>query len=117
VTARGALIPFLLAALALTTPSCHRQTREEMRRERLDAFRAVLPADILASFDSIESEEDCTAVGEALKQARQEDPSLDAAMDSVMHAELIDTFTDTDVVQFFWLYFDYALETGTVRGP
>jgi hypothetical protein len=117
VIARGALIPFVLAGLALTTLSCQRQTREEMRRERLDTFRAVLPPEILASFDSIESEEDCAAIGEALSQARQENPSLDAAMDSLMHAELIDTFTDAEVVHFFWLYFDYALETGTVRGP
>jgi hypothetical protein len=117
VTARRVFIPFFLAVLALLAPSCSRQTREEMRRERLDAFRAVLPADILAMFDTIESEGACAAVGEALTRARQEDPTLDAAMDSVMHAELIDTFTDADVVHFFWLYFDYALETGTVRGP
>lgn len=110
-------IPLLLASLALLLPSCSRQTREEMRRERLETFRASLPADLLASFDAIASEEDCPPVGEALTRAREADPGLDAVLDSIMHAELIDTFTDTDVVHFFWLYFDHALETGTVRGP
>lgn len=99
------------------TSSCSRQTREEMRRERLDSFRSILPEPLRGSFDAIGAESDCAAVGAALSVVRADDPVLDAAVDSVMHAELIDTFTDEEVIYFFWYYFDNAIETGTVRGP
>jgi len=106
----------VLVAAAVTAAGCG-STREEMRRERLDTFRSVLPGELLAAFDAIEAETGCAAVGQMLSEARAGDPRLDAAVDSIMHAELIDTFSDVEVVTFFWLYFDHALETGTVRGP
>ena len=111
------LLPLMLTIAAMGTGSCARQTREDMRQERLDSFRAVLPAEIRESFDAIGEEADCASVGAALSEARTDDPTLDAAVDSVMHAELIDTFTNEEVIYFFWFYFDNAIETGTVRGP
>jgi len=117
VRVQALLLPLVLTVTAMGSASCSRQTREEMRRERLDSFRSVLPDQIRGSFDAIETESDCAAVGAALSTARAEDPMLDADVDSVMHAELIDTFTDEEVIYFFWFYFDNAIETGTVRGP
>lgn len=52
-----------------------------------------------------------------LASARAGDPSLEARVDSIMHAELIDTFNDSDVVYFFWYYFADALEKGRIPEP
>jgi len=97
--------------------SCSRETREESRQVRLDTFRSVLTSDLQVSFDAITSEEDCEAVGSMLTTAMEEDLTLSMAIDSIKHAELIDTFTEEEVIYFFWYYFDHAIETGTVRGP
>lgn len=77
----------------------------------------ALPREVRSSFDSIESRRDCQATAALLEEARLSDPELDAVLDSIVHAELIDTFTDEEVVYYFWYYFDYAIETGSVRGP
>jgi hypothetical protein len=34
-----------------------------------------------------------------------------------MHAELIDCFTDDEMVHFFWLYFAFSLEGNAVPDP
>lgn len=52
-----------------------------------------------------------------LTAARGADPALDAAMDSIMHAELIDCFSDSDLVYFFWYYFADAIEKGRIPEP
>lgn len=113
---RAAAVTVLVVAAALTI-SCQRETREESRQARLDTFRAALPSEVRTSFDAISSEEDCAAVGLMLTEALSEDPSMAMTVDSIIHAELIDTFTDEEVVYFFWFYFAHAIETGTVRGP
>ena len=113
---RAAVVTSLVLAAALAI-SCQRETREESRQTRLDTFRGALPSEVRTSFDTISNEEDCTAVGLMLTEALEEDPSMAMTVDSIMHAELIDTFTDEEVVYFFWYYFAHAIETGTVRGP
>ncbi|MCD4775669.1 MAG: hypothetical protein K8S15_06400 [Candidatus Aegiribacteria sp.] len=97
--------------------SCNQQTRSEGRQIRLDTFRASLPDDVRMEFDAISVSEDCEAVGLLLEEARNENPEVNAAVDSIVHAELIDTFSNEEIVYFFWYYFDYAIETGSVRGP
>lgn len=97
--------------------SCGTPTREESRQIRLDTFRSALPPAVLSSFDSISHEEDCVVAGALLDDAIEKDSSLEAVMDSIKHAELIDAFSSQDIVYYFWYYFAYALETGTVRGP
>lgn len=93
------------------------ESRLESRQARLDSFRHVLPEDVRLEFDSIENEVDCYAVGELLEQSRSEDADLNAAVDSIMHAELIDCFSDTELVRFFWYYFDYSIERNDVPNP
>lgn len=90
------------------------ETREESRQKRLDTFRAILPEEVLQQFNAIDSEADCERIGILLSQARVHDPELDAALDSIMHAELIDTFTDGELVRFFWYYFAYSIRIGAV---
>lgn len=107
----------LLAALLLSIGACDRESREESRQNRLDTFRAALPDSILTAFDSISDESDCEEVGIMLRNARTASPELSARLDSISHAELIDTFTEEEMVYFFWYYFDYAIQTGSVRGP
>ncbi|MBN2585756.1 MAG: hypothetical protein JXR55_00555 [Candidatus Fermentibacteraceae bacterium] len=97
--------------------SCDRETREEGRQRRLDTFRACLPDSIRESFDAVSDSDDCHDVGIMLEEARSRSAPLSAALDSIAHAELIDTFSDEEIVYYFWFYFDYAIETGSVRGP
>ncbi|OPL19376.1 MAG: hypothetical protein AVO35_10850 [Candidatus Aegiribacteria sp. MLS_C] len=109
---RALFVSFLLLAGA-----CGGETREEGRRDRLETFRAALPDSVRTAFDSISGESDCREVGEMLWRARGSSPELSARLDSIAHAELIDTFTEEEMVRFFWYYFDHAIETGSVRGP
>jgi len=88
--------------------------RTESRQQRLDSFRQILPESICTEFDLIQSQADCNQVGLLLAEARSADAGLNAVIDSVMHAELIDTFTETELVYFFWYYFASAIETGNV---
>lgn len=97
--------------------SCGTPSREESRQIRLDAFRNALPADVLVSFDSISTESDCIETGLLLDSAMSSDPSLAAVIDSIKHDELIDAFSNRDLVYYFWYYFAHALQTGTVEGP
>jgi hypothetical protein len=97
--------------------SCGPESRTEGRQRRLDSFRAVLPEDIRQAFDSIDAEDGCVSVALMLSDARERDPQLNAAIDSIMQAELIETFSDRDIVNFFWFYFAHAIETGTVPEP
>lgn len=107
-----AILPVLAVLLA-----CGPESRTEGRQRRLDGFRTVLPTDVREAFDGIESEGDCESVGQMLTEARAADPALDAAVDSIMDAELITEFSDTEIICFFWYYFAYAIETGTVPEP
>jgi hypothetical protein len=93
------------------------QSRTEGRRARLETFRDALPSEVRAAFDSIATQEECPRVGAMLSSARAADPRVDAVIDSIVHAELIDCFTDTEIVEFFWVYFDDALEKGLVPEP
>ena len=61
--------------------------------------------------------EDCADVGFLLEEARTCDISVDAVIDSIVRAELIDTFSNEEIVYFFWYYFAQAIETGSVREP
>ena len=97
--------------------SCGPESRTEGRQHRLDTFRAVLPEDVRTAFDNIDAEEGCEAVGLMLTEARAADLNLNAAVDSIMNVELIREFSDRDIVSFFWYYFAYAIETGTVPEP
>lgn len=107
----------LFVSFLLLTGACARETREESRRARLETFRAALPDSVRTAFDSISSESECPEVGEMITRARVSSPELSARLDSIAHAELIDTFTEEEMVYFFWYYFDHAIETGSVRGP
>lgn len=115
------MIRRLLLGLALSTcllvASCGQQSRAERRQARLDTFRQALPADIRAAFDSITTEQGCGAVGRMVTAARAADASFEARYDSIMHAELIDCFSDSEVVRFFRVYFADALRDGTVPEP
>jgi hypothetical protein len=91
--------------------------RSEGRQQRLNTFRQTLPEDICSAFDSIEDTSNCDRVGLLLSEARTTYPSLDAKLDSIMHAELIDSFTDSELIQFFWYYFAEPIRTGTVPEP
>ena len=111
-----------LAALAILPVfaillSCGPQSRTEGRQQRLDSFRAALPLDVRTAFDEIDAEEDCDAVALMLTEARASNPRVDTAIDSIMQEELILEFSDRDIVSFFWYYFAYAIETGTVPEP
>jgi hypothetical protein len=105
----------ILAVLAVL--SCGADSRAESRRQRLNTFREVLPQDVRQEFDGIRHESQCVQVGTLLTQAREEDADLDASIDSIMHAELIDCFTDDEMVHFFWLYFAFSLEGNAVPDP
>lgn len=107
----------LLVSGILVMSSCDRETRVESRRRRLDTFRECMPDSLRESFDAITGEEDCAAVGIMMERAMDDSPDFAAKLDSIVHAELIDTFTAEEIVYFFWYYFDYAIETGSVRGP
>lgn len=104
------LLPLILM---LVFVSCY-DSRTEERRKRLDTFREFLPADVCTEFDSIENLTDCRRVGMLVTEARAADSVFNLALDSIKHAELIDLFTDTELVQFFWYYFAKAIRTGTV---
>ncbi len=107
----------LIAALLIIGAACGPEGRIEGRQRRLDTFRSCLPPGVLSAFDAIESHDDCGDVARLLTLARTEDPGLDAVLDSVMHAELIDCFSDSDMVYFFWYYFADAIEKGRIPEP
>jgi hypothetical protein len=113
---RSSLIPVVLFGAFLTL-ACGPESRTAGRQRRLDTFRSVLPTEVLQSFDAIESEEDCEIVARGLTDAVTQDRELEMAIDSIMKAELIETFTDEEIIFFFWYYFAYAIETGTVPEP
>ena len=118
--ARTAALPLILTVLAsaaLTLAGCGPESRADGRQRRLDTFRNALPDSVLTAFDAIGSPGDCGAVARMLASARAADSSLEARIDSIMHAELIDTFNDSDVVYFFWYYFADALEKGRIPEP
>ncbi|MEN8209195.1 MAG: hypothetical protein ABFR50_08085 [Candidatus Fermentibacteria bacterium] len=108
------LLFFLMILIAL---SCNTDARAEGRLQRLDTFRASLPDHVRTEFDAISGREDCEHVGLLLEEARSNFPLLNTALDSIMRAELIDTFSNEEIVYYFWYYFDYAIETGSVGGP
>jgi len=97
--------------------SCQKETRADGRQRRLDTFKASLPVNLRMEFDAISDREDCEHVGFLLEEARNEFPELDSTLDSIIHAELIDTFSNREIVYYFWYYFDYAIETGSVGEP
>jgi len=97
--------------------SCTQETRTEGRQRRLNTFRASLPDNVRMEFDAISDSADCNEVGLLLEETREEYPEINAAIDSIVHAELIDTFSNEEIVYYFWYYFEYAIETGSVRGP
>lgn len=107
----------LLVSGILVISSCDRETRAESRRERLDTFRECMPDSLRERFDAISDEDDCAAVAVMMERYIEDSPAFAARLDSIVHAELIDTFTAEEIVYFFWYYFDYAIETGSVRGP
>lgn len=107
----------LLVSGILIVSSCDRETRVESRQRRLDTFRECMPDSLRVSFDAISDEGDCVAVGIMMERAVEDSPAFSVKLDSIVHAELIDTFTAEEIVYFFWYYFDYAIETGSVRGP
>lgn len=97
--------------------SCNTETRASGRLKRLDTFRASLPDNVRMGFDAIEGREDCEHVGLLLEEARNDLPHFNSTLDSIVNAELIDSFSNEEIVYYFWYYFDYAIETGSVRGP
>jgi len=97
--------------------SCSRETRAEERKARLDTFRASLPDNVRQEFDAISEREGCEYVGLLLEEGRIEFPEVNSSLDSIVNAELINSFSNEEIVYFFWYYFDYAIETGSVRGP
>lgn len=103
----------ILSFLAVLS-SCA-DSRTESRRQRLNGFREVLPEGIRREFDGIEDESDCRRVGLLLSLEREENAVLNAAVDSIMHSELIDCFTDEELVRFFWLYFAFSIEEDAVH--
>ncbi len=109
------MLLFMLAILMVS--SCNTETRACGRQKRLDTFRASIPDNVRAEFDAISSSEDCEHVGLLLEGARNEFPEVNSTLDSIVNAELIDTFSNEEIVHYFWYYFDYAIETGSVRGP
>lgn len=109
------MILFLLVILMIS--SCNTETRAEGRQKRLDTFRASLPDHVQTEFDAISGREDCGHVGLLLEAARNESSEVNSTLDSIVSAELIDTFSNEEIVYYFWYYFDYAIETGSVRGP
>lgn len=113
----GAAALVVSAAVLAMSVGCGTPSRAERRAARLLVFREALPDDVRAAFDSIQSRHECSRVGALLSEAREADPSVDAAIDSIMHAELIDCFSDTEVVEFFWVYFADALAKGIVPDP
>ena len=108
---------FLLVFTTLTISSCTRESRIESRQKRLNTFRSVLPQDIRDEFDEIASRDNCSDVGFLLEEARACNFSLDTAIDSIVRAEMIDIFNNEEIVYFFWYYFAYAIEAGSVREP
>ncbi|MBN1435015.1 hypothetical protein JW921_09655 [Candidatus Fermentibacterales bacterium] len=107
----------LLIAICLAALPCCGRNRAELRARRLESFTSALPHDVRLAFEAIESETDFAPVGRLLHEARLASTEVDARMDSIMRAELIPLFSDTEVVEYFWVYFDHALETGTVPDP
>lgn len=115
-SARAAALSLFIGAAVLLS-GCGPESRAEGRRRRLDTFRSALPDSVLAAFDAIDSPGDCGPVSRMLASARASDPSVEARIDSIMHAELIDCFDDSDLVYFFWYYFADALEEGRIPEP
>ncbi|MCK5851187.1 MAG: hypothetical protein KAH23_09750, partial [Kiritimatiellae bacterium] len=74
--------------------------RSEGRQERLDTFRQTLSEDIRLVFDSIENTTHCDRVGILLTEDHATYPTLDAKLDSIMHAEMIDSFSDNELIWF-----------------
>lgn len=104
----------IIVCTAAALSACGPESRSEGRQRRLDTFRSALPESLLVAFDAIESPGDCGQVSRMLSSVREADPSVEARIDSIMHAELIDCFNDSDVVYFFWYYFADALEKGRI---
>lgn len=109
--------PAVILCISVGVGSSCRKSRAEFRAERLETFLGSLPTEVREAFESIDVIEDCAAVGRLLHDARLLSPEVDARVDSIMRAELIPLFSDTEVVEFFWVYFDRALESGTVPEP
>ncbi len=108
---------FLFLLVIFMVSSCNTETRAEGRQKRLDTFRASLPDNVRTEFDAISGREDCEHVGLLLEGARNEFQEVNSTLDSIVNAELIDTFSNEEIVYYFWYYFDYAIETGSVREP
>ncbi len=109
------MLLFLLVILMLS--SCNTETRACGRQKRLDTFRASLPDHIRTEFDAISGREDCEHVALLLEEARNESQEVSSTLDSILNSEFISTFSNEEIVYYFWYYFDYAIETGSVRGP
>lgn len=103
--------------MILFSLSCNRESRVDGRQDRLDRFREVLPTEIRNAFDEVMDREDCAAVGLLLENARVVNHSLDSSLDSITNAELIGSFSNEDIVCYFYYYFAYAIETGSVGEP
>jgi len=106
-----------MATVAVVAASCGQPTRAQRRQARLDTFRNALPVNVRESFDTVSTEAGYGSVGRMITAARAADANLEARLDSIRHAELIDCFSDSEMVHFFRIYFADALRDGTVPEP
>ena len=117
--------PIILAREMSTLMEMEELSRAELAR-KLGISRArvtqilnllKLPEELIREVEEMGDQADCTLVGELLTKARQEEPDLDSAIDSIMHEELIDSFSDAEMIHFFWFYFAYVIDNNAVPEP
>lgn len=78
-----------------------RETPNQNYARRLEAFRAILPADARAAFDNNQRDE----AGALIESAKTNDPAFKDKYEQLKRDECIGIFNDRDVVDFFRDYF------------
>jgi hypothetical protein len=78
----------------------------QILQERLDDFRNLLPTELRQKFDS----KDYPEVTRGIDSLLQTEPSFKAKFEDLKHRELIDVFSNQDVVDYYREYFVEKLE-------
>ncbi len=100
---------FLIAAVAgaalIITFASLKETEEENLQKRLDAWRSALPGDVRADFDAADYD-GCAA---EIKDRLETDRAFAERYEAVRREELTVTFTPTEMVDYFRVYFKERL--------
>jgi hypothetical protein len=96
----------LLTLLCLLVLVSCEKSEVQILQERLDNFRNILPQELRAEFDSKKYDE----VTRGIDSLFQSVPAFKENFERIKHDELIDIFSNREVVDFFREYFAEKIE-------